>query len=547
MYVLCDVEDVKGGRTVKFWSQAELRTGSNTSWKNDTFGNAANSNVPGTMQYYGCSVTDFAMLMDYYGVKKTPRGSPINPILPGILNLPGLNGENLDPGYLNAAFTNYLVRPALVSPLRSGSVALNSMNNPDWMGMAQVARAAYADQCSSPSPLSCDPAKISTIISYVSYVQNFNNSNSSQDHKTIESDLCKGNPVILRFIKPNPADPTNPGQHFMLATGMDVDANGNKIYRVNNPGTSNGEGKPQTNFLSKYPSITGYIRYSSSADPSMMTITAPMNVHFIVTDLMGRRSGYDPNTNTTYNEIPGASYSNQSINTPSDEGLPNKTLVAERYFTYSSNSDIPSGSYSVQIYAVSSGSYYLEYRGYDSSGNLNSNEIRNGVLNAGGAATQLLNHSNVPAPVINADLKVEHFMMRKKPKNSFARTNLKIEGQLRRRDNKPISISNSVNISIGGSSGYKLNLFGSDFKLRKSSEKSYYLYSKGDIEIKISTRGDFDINIENADLRESDRLRLGEIELQIDDAFGASSIQLECRKNACKMRGKGSFIKDDEE
>lgn len=538
-YVLCKVEEIKNRNKVQFWSQAELP------WGAKDFGIVANSKNPGTMTKWGCSTTSFAMLANYYGIFRAPQGAPSTPFVPVGPNLEGLGGESLNPGTLNAAFTNFKRN---LSSQRS--VALNNANDPDWMGMAEVARAGYKAQCNLKIE-ACDPSQLSSIITLgkKDYFSTFDDTPDSADHRKVEAELCQGNPVILKLLKPNKKEPAKPGQHFVLATGIEVDSSGNKTYRVNNPGIPLGEEQLRPSLAPTYTNIIGYVRYTSSADPSMMNITAPLNVHFVVVDPLGRRSGYNPNTNTTYNEIPGTSYELQSINNPGDDGSDNDTQAEERYFSYADDKDIPVGNYSVQVYGVTAGSYYLDYAGYDSKGNSNAYVYKTGTITAGGTITENIIHSADSIPEVTAILKLEEYEIKKKPKNNYSQSRIKIEGRITNLDKSKLVLENQFKLLIGGVSGYSLSIPASEFKHRKYKSGFTALYKSRSIEVEISSSGEFEINLEKADLSSLTKDQFNYVGVQVDDKFADVNQSLQCRKNACKLpkHGRCHFDKEDEE
>jgi len=529
MYVLCKVEDITG-KAVPFHAQTE------TAWKEDPYGITANSSNPGTMQSYGCSVTAFEMLMESYGIHSTPLGSPVLPYL-GVALPDGLNGETLNPGTLNKAFRNYTSNSIL-----KGSTALDAHNNPFWPGMAEVARAGYQAQCSK-TPL-CNPADANKAISYKGITTSFDDTEGSTDRKFINREICSGNPVILKF------DKTSGGQHFMLATGIAVDDGGKVTYQLNNPGTTNGRDQLQSTLENDFPSIVGYILYRPAADPSMMMITAPLNVHLVITDPLGHRSGFDPNTNTAYNEIPGASYGLQSINTPGDEAQPNKTLIAERYFALSQATDIPSGNYSVQVHALDSGSYYIDYRGYDSTGTTNNSSLKSGTLVAGQSAAVTINHSSEASLQLTADLALSEYSIKKEPRRTYSNTKVKFRGRIKTFKNANIDLNDQLILSIGGITGSKTILYASDFKVIRTKNETRYLYSKNHIEMILSGHGEFQIEMKNVDLSGLDKDQMSYVGLKVDNHFADKRLKLECRKNACKLpplQGYCHFDKEDEE
>ncbi len=527
-YVLCKVEDA--GRIVPFNAQTEA------GWKNDPFGITANSRRPGTMGDYGCSVTAFTMLLKSYGIYTAPLGSPALPYL-GIKLPDGLNGEALTPGILNKTFSNYTSNSVV-----RGSIALNAINNPIWPGMAEVARAGYKAQCSKNSL--CNPNDAYKAISYKTMTSSFDDTEGSADRKFINREICNGNPVILRFSK------VGDGEHFMLAKGTTVAENGEVTYLVHNPGRTSGTNRLRSELVAQYPNILGYILYRPSADPSMLVITASKNVHLVITDPLGRRLGFDPNTSTSIHEIPGAFYGTQSINNTGEESQENSVLVAERYIAISQDTDIPSGNYSIQVYGLESGEYHIDYRGFDSTGTTNNSSLKTGSIQAGQLVTININHAATLAPTPTANLFVNEYSIKKSPWKTYSHANIILRGQLIPYSKSVILLKDQITVSIGGITGVNTTFYASDFKTVKKRNETLYLYNKHHAELSISSNGEFEIKIKDADLTDLDKNQIQYISIKVDNLFADKRINTDCRKNACKLKphhGTCHFDKEDEE
>ncbi len=518
--VLCKVEDA--GRVVPFYAQTQLP------WALEPYGIPTLSS--GTFKQYGCSVTDLDMLFSSYGITNTPIGSPVDPVPTG-LHMAGLNGESLDPGTLNSAMANYTT-----NFFANGSVAFDSHNNPDWFGAAEVARAGYQAQCQITG--SCDPANAPNVVSYKG--QHYGGYSEPAAIKAIQNEICHGNPVIMKFAK----NPT--GQHFMLATGIALDPNSSnaQTLRVNNPGSnqpvqnSAGTGTGAKAFYSNpalrsnYPSILGYILYRQSSDPSMMFIAAPMGVHFVVTDPLGRRAGFNPNTGTSYAEIPDADYGEQSIDTPADPGFTPSTLVDERYFM--SSEDVPPGSYNIQVFSLTGGDYYLDYRGTDSSGTTNDSRYKTGTLAPGDSTTVAIKHLTTAAPRPNAVLTVSQYAIQDTGATGFKQTLVKIAGTIAPNSKSPVSIQSSVQISIGGITGYQFYLPASDFtSFSTADKKTMYISNSPAANVHIDSTGAFEIDLRGVDLSDVDQNLLGAVSIEVDSTIGGKMLNLNCHQGRC--------------
>lgn len=515
MYVVCDVADKQV--TVPFWSQGEIP------WGNQYLGIPANStrSPPATMAGFGCSVTAFAMLASStkYGIKNVPFGSPLNPASDGGPNLPGLNGELINPGTLNSAFANYKT-----ASTGRASVVFNLANDPDWKGMAQVARAGYKYQCSL-TENNCNPDNYLKSISFTAIKgENFNPDIKGEDQKLVMRNICRGNPVILKF-KSNSAA----GQHFMLAKSFEIDTNGRPNYTLSNPATAEGAKQLQSDLVRDYPFIMGYSEFKPEKDPSMMSIFAPLSVHFLVTDPLGRRSGYDLRTHTAYSEIPGADYFVQSINTPS-EAAEQETLVAERMFA--SVEDTPAGNFKIETFAVESGNYYLDIRKTDTNGQINDADYITGILAAGQSEEKAVTHIHEPVPETNAKMNLLSYAWTKRSEDN-SDVFVFLKGQIQNLSGSPLVLSNKFKLVIGGVNGYKLEIPASQFRATNYSLGKIYTYMLNGVKILVSSAGDIEVIINQVNLQNVSPDKAGQIRIDIDSSSADTLIEMNCNSNFC--------------
>jgi len=507
--VLCKVEDA--GRVVPFHAQTELQ------WAPQPYGIPDLSS--GTFRQYGCSVTNLSMLFSSYGITSTPIGSPADPA-PAGPHLPGLNGEGLDPGTLNSAMANYTT-----DFLADGSVGFDANNNPIWAGAAEVARAGYQAGCQITG--SCDPANAPNVVSFKGL--NYSSFSDRDAISAVQNEICSGNPVIMKFAK------NGGGQHFMLATGIVWDkVNQSQTLRLNNPGSTQiGSSKDAlyTNLKASYPSVIGYALYRPSSDPSMMFISTPMGIHFVVTDPLGRRAGFNPNTGTSYTEIPGAAYGEQSIDTPADPGFTPSTAVDERYFI--SSQDVPPGSYDIQVFSINGGSYYLDHRSFDSSGMTNDSHFSTGTLTAGNSTTATINHVTTTVPRPNAVLAVNQYAIQDTGNTDFKQAMVKIAGTLVPNSKSPLSITSSVHVTIGGVNGYQFDVPASSFTGSIASKKTLYIANRPTANVHMDSTGVFEISLRGVDLSTVDQNLLGSVRIEVDSTIGAKKVGLTCHQGRC--------------
>lgn len=499
----CNVED--SGPVVPFFSQVD------PGWAADPFGIPTLSANPGTMFDYGCGVSAASMVFRHYGINRTPIGSPLNP---NASSLPGLGGQVLTPKTLNAAMANY--GTMFIS---KGSVALNANNDPIWAGVAEVGRASYMTECRQ-SGAQCDSA------SAVSFKDPSKLTLAGEDlRRAIESEVCNGNPVIVKFRK------SGGGQHFMLAIGTSLADSGSGTFRLHNPGSDSGAGVPYNAALAKkYPEPIGMVLFRPSRDPSMIFMTAPTNVHFIVSDTKGRRTGYDPVQDIRYNEIPNSSYGNQSIDNPEEPGVESKTLVRERYFAASG--DVASGEYSVQVFSVNSGTYYLDIRSFDTDGFTNNAIIHEGTLQVGQTGEFKFDHSDLPrlnsTPVsfMSKGYLVSQLL-------GVSRSSIALTGKLQMPAGTKLNFSSNFEFRIGGSGGFTLSVPANKFKMVNFRNVKTYTYSNQGNVVSLSDDGTVSLAIAKANLSSVGRSKVDLIGITVDNLNVEQKLNAKCLGPIC--------------
>lgn len=363
VHVLCNVSDV--GPDVPWFYQSQ------SPWGSQDYANQA----PNKMSGLGCLVTSLAMLFKHYGIDLAPDGSPMDP---GSVN----QGLNMTPLFaeLGPQYSSYN------GYTPTGAVQAN--------GAVAFARNAYFMKCISKSgnvDTCLDDSK-----SRVSFKHSSDAFNESS-RRLINKELCSGNPVILKV--PSISSPNDPAKaHFLLATGMTVDENGNAMYLTNNPATPFGQDEK------KYANgeyIKGYRLYRPTYDPSMVFFHLSGNVGMVITDPQGRRSGYNPNTSEEFFEIPGGTYFDaESI---SDPVVPSIFTPAEVRFE---GLEPLSGKYQVQVFAKGNTSYRFTQYSFDETGTINGILDKNGILGVGASTDIYAEHSEFRIPVRSAVLNI---------------------------------------------------------------------------------------------------------------------------------------------
>lgn len=150
--------------------------------------------------------------------------------------------------------------------------------------------------------------------------------------------LLSGNPVILGV-----------GGHFVVATGKTT-VNNVDTYSINDP--IYGETTLYEQWNNNYYSIL--LLSGTLADQRSLRISAHSPVELLVTDPQGRKTGYDPSTDTHWNEIPEAEYFVESIAADADPSqgqfIESKTLLI-----YSPLD----GEYMIEIHGTGQGVYEI--------------------------------------------------------------------------------------------------------------------------------------------------------------------------------------------
>lgn len=176
------------------------------------------------------------------------------------------------------------------------------------------------------------------------------------DNDLLNKYLRTGNPVILGV---DPSICSNnricPG-HYVVATGSTTVDN-EKTYSINDP--KYGSTTLKEHWNDTY--ITLITFSSSETDARVLRFTALSPVEFVVIDPLGRKTGYDPITYTTWNEIPSAFYLLDSI-TP-HEGSTGR--IEDKYLEIKSPLD---GEYQIVVYGIGLGNYTIEVSSLDWKG-----------------------------------------------------------------------------------------------------------------------------------------------------------------------------------
>lgn len=490
IHVLCKVSDQ--GTEVPWYYQSQ------TPWGADIYANKA----PKKMKNLGCLVTSLSMLLNSYGIKTST------------------NGYGIDPGVLNKGLKETLF-PEL-GPKYSSYSGYTAGGDVQPNGVVAYARNSYFMECvkNTGNVDSC-LTESKRKISFKGSSNNF----SESTRKIINKELCLGNPVILRV--PSISSPNDSSKaHFVLATGMTVDTDGNPQYFTNDPGSSNGQDAPR---LANSTNIKGYRLYKPTDDPSMIFFHLSGNVNMVVTDPQGRRSGYNPFTQQSYEEIPGGVYiSPEAISDPEDASISSDT---ESRFEGMAPL---AGQYQVQIYANGATNYRLTQYSYDTTGTINGIKDENGSIAANNSVIISVTHSDQSIPVKMASLEIS--------KALFFDTNHKdmafISGKIITTDGQSIaSIEKYLQIKIGT---FFRSIDKRNLKKFKHHGQIIYLYGsfgKKGLFLKLNaTTGEFNIFVGNAELDSGDTNITADVIIQIDDLIAKGLVNF---KNIRKTKNHG--------
>jgi len=169
---------------------------------------------------------------------------------------------------------------------------------------------------------------------------------------TLENRLCSRGPQLAHVRKIGRTD----YHHFVTVTGQNE---AKTTHLINDPA---GGGEILLN--SKYQDIKS-IRvfegpeYVFRDDLSGVLITFHSPGELLVTDPLGRRTGADPLTGQSYNEIPNGSYETEFLEDPEEEGAGAEAKAIEI-----SRPDA-AGEFTLRVTGTDNGTYDLQIVGYD--------------------------------------------------------------------------------------------------------------------------------------------------------------------------------------
>ena len=179
----------------------------------------------------------------------------------------------------------------------------------------------------------------------------FLNGIGGRNDQKLDQHLCSGNPAMIQVA-------TSYGSHYVLATGKTV-LDGQTTYTINDPIW--GQTTLRDHYNDDYQAAYYYRRGPGIYRTSMMQFSMHSPVHLLVTDPLGRKSGYDPRTGTSWNEIPNAGYVTETITAPDGTSLPElKVFVASQPI---------GGQYGLDVIGYADGAYTIDAFLTDLAGN----------------------------------------------------------------------------------------------------------------------------------------------------------------------------------
>jgi hypothetical protein len=288
--------------SVPIFYQNATNTPSDPDWPSEKIGYETIRTIGQT----GCALTSATMILNYYGANTVPD-----------------TGETTNPHSLN----QWLLKPTIGGYIPSTGIILwdrlNSFSNKSSF---------YYD----PQTFECTT------------------DNLNECTGAINSDLVSYSPTIVKTL--NVSNLSKPINHYIVAKGQDGDT-----WYINDPNK-----RFDANKLSDWPylnTILGLRRFQATAAIafSSMHITLGSPADLLVTDSQGRKTGYDPVTQTSYSEIPNSIYYSERLDNEETGEL--GETIKDLY--------IPSPEnviYNLQVIGTGTGTYNLSVNSSDANG-----------------------------------------------------------------------------------------------------------------------------------------------------------------------------------
>lgn len=490
IYVLCGIEDK--GVSARFYSQV------NPAWASEAYGPNGLTSKGETIRAYGCYLSNVAMNMYTYDIKKDDFGSELNP------------------SSLNSASKSAFAYGAYSMMDDQGLII--------GQGMVDYARGVFAKDCSGGSEVtsSCK-LRANSQISFVP--------TRSYNRSYVVERICRnGNPINLELKIPATSR-RKEHSHFVMATGITVDAAGELTYLVNDPGSAAGANRILTEiFPTNSNPIIGMRPYIKAGDPAMMLVTASEGVEYVMTDSVGRRQGRNPISQISYSEIPGAEYYKEFVPNEDPESdapdLPTSTMLQHSV-------NVSDGLYQFEFFPTKAGPYSVAVHGYDRDGNQSFALPKAGI--ATGYERILMSFAQYEAPLKEGTVILNKLLIVQP--NGGGGDKIHLEAVLRSSNaNFQISLNKYFVISIGS---YTKSVLLSDFKKVEGPSGTNFVFEQaGPNGYKVILDRLGAVNFKSRENIQFDMSNPVGILLQIGDTKGADKINFQCRGSVCTSKSR---------
>jgi len=294
-------------------------------WKTKPYANYPPNDTTNTIGRWGCFMTSAAMIINYWGQRnQTPFQTN-----PDVFNTWLRNNQGYDAG-------NLVIHSAIPRYATQNNVSLY-----------------------------------------------YKGATSGRNDAILDDYLTSGNPVIigvnLRVDSQGRTYPT----HYVVATGKTT-VSGQPTYSINDP--IYGATTLYEKWSNNYSSITLFS--GTQADRRSLRVSAHSPVELLVTDPLGRKSGYDPATGTFWNDIPDATY---LINAIAADANPDQGLFLESKVLIVNNAI--DGQYTVSVLGTGQGVYEVNSIASDWMGQI-SRRTFTGTAQAGSVDSQTVSYSS---------------------------------------------------------------------------------------------------------------------------------------------------------
>jgi len=202
----------------------------------------------------------------------------------------------------------------------------------------------------------------------------------------LENAICANGPAIVSVKS---------GGHWVTAIGRDQNRT---TYLINDP-----DGGVETSLAAKYNNTSGAVRRYSGPEFSITDVNGLVcRFHspgeLLITDALGRRTGTDPLTGQSFNEIPNSSYDLISLDDLTD---PNNPVPSDDVTKDLELVRPPDGEYTLRVTGTGTGTYDLENRSADAQGTPSQATFTNVPITPGAVHTYIIQHSKAPGSTVS--------------------------------------------------------------------------------------------------------------------------------------------------